>query len=321
MLYLSTKLTVREARRQGIKATYLDRDSNLVKLTRGKTVRVFKASRPPQNSAVSMLICVNKDLTLKILKAAKIPIPRSQVFHDEAKALSSINNFPLPAVVKCGRGTGGENVFANLRTKTDIKKALCEAFSRDENVIVEQLVKGHDYRVLVAKGKAVACLKRIPARITGDGRNSIKELIAQANRDPRRGPMYTKPLVTIEIDENTKRTLRNQGMTLKAIPKLKQEVFVKNTANLCTGGEVEDYTKSIHSDYKRISVKAAKALGNIPFVGLDFITPDITKPWKRSRGVIIEANDAPMIQLHQLPTLGKPVDVAKIFINLVMKKA
>ena len=55
------------------------------------------------------------------------------------------------------------------------------------SVVVEQFAEGRDHRVLVIDGKVAACAERVPARVAGDGRRSIRALVEEANRDPRRG--------------------------------------------------------------------------------------------------------------------------------------
>jgi cyanophycin synthetase len=318
MLYLDTKLTISEARKLGISVKILDRENNLIALRKRKIERIFKATRPPQNNVISFLLCSNKEFTIQILKRANLPVPEGMVFTDLKKALQFSKKVVLPVVVKGTRGAGGKNVLANLKTRSAVDKALREIFGRSETVMIEKMVPGDDYRILVIKGKAVACVKRIPANVIGNGKNNLKELINKENGRPERGKIYTKPLVKIEINSDTKQVLRSQGLTLKSVPPVGKTIYLKSTANLSAGGVVEDYTSRMNPEYAQIAVRASEALGNMAIVGLDIISTDITKPIKKSGGVIIEANDAPMLQLHQLPTIGNPINVCKMFVKLVI---
>ena len=49
--------------------------------------------------------------------------------------------------------------------------------SKNGYVIIEAMLSGHDFRLLVINGKLVAAAKRIPAHVTGDGKKSIQQLI------------------------------------------------------------------------------------------------------------------------------------------------
>jgi cyanophycin synthetase len=58
------------------------------------------------------------------------------------------------------------------------------AFAKNTvNVIVEKFITGFDFRILVIDNKLVAAAKRVPA--LGNGENSIQELIATENLDPK----------------------------------------------------------------------------------------------------------------------------------------
>ncbi|MFC1617965.1 hypothetical protein ACFL2B_01640 [Patescibacteria group bacterium] len=319
MLYLSTKLIIAEAKKLGIKVEIVDRINNFIRLSKGNKSRLIKASQPPQNSVVSHIICCNKFYTKIFLDRAKLPTPKGNFYHSAAEALQNISKIRLPVAVKGTGGSGGENVIAGVESKAVLRKAIKDIAARCGSVIIEEMIQGDDYRVLVIDNKVIGCLKRFPARVFGDGRSTIKQLINKANKDPRRGTSFTKPLVKIEIDADTRAMLKKQRLTLASIPTAKKEILLKTRANQCQGGEVEDFTSRMHNDYKKMSIEAAQALADVKVVGIDFMTPDITQPLKKSRGVIIEANDAPMLQLHQLPTIGKPINVAKKFVQFVMK--
>ncbi|MFC1617966.1 hypothetical protein ACFL2B_01645 [Patescibacteria group bacterium] len=319
MFFLDTKYIIREAKKLGIKTKIIYRDKNFVELQSGKKKQTIMGTYPPQTSVVAHYLCAEKHFAIDFLKRAKLPVPRSRAFTEKSKCLAYASSLPLPVVAKGSDGSGGANVLANLKTKKDLREAIDDLFKRCETVMIEEQAAGDDYRILVIKRKAVACVKRIPANVIGDGKKNIKALISETNKDPRRGPKNTKSLVTIKIDDDTTRVVKEQGYLLNTVPPKGKQIFLKSSANLSEGGETENYTSLVHKDYFKIAEKAALVLDNIPLVGLDIITPDITRPWRETKGVIIEANDAPMLQLHQLPTRGKAINVAKMFVKLIMK--
>jgi D-alanine-D-alanine ligase-like ATP-grasp enzyme len=82
-------------------------------------------------------------------------------------------------------------------------------------------------------------------------------------------------------------------------------VQVRRTANLHTGGTIEDVTERLHPAIAEASVRAAAAL-SIPVTGLDFLVPDVTGP----DYVFIEANERPGLANHEpQPTAERFVDL------------
>ncbi|MCB0360078.1 MAG: hypothetical protein KDD44_10590, partial [Bdellovibrionales bacterium] len=85
-----------------------------------------------------------------------------------------------------------------------------------------------------------------------------------------------------------------------------EELAVRKTANLHTGGTIHDVTDLIHPTVRQAAEATAKAIG-IPVTGLDFIVPEIDGEEYR----IIEANERPGLENHQ------PQPTAERFIDLL----
>ena len=85
-----------------------------------------------------------------------------------------------------------------------------------------------------------------------------------------------------------------------------QRLAVRRTANLHTGGTLEDVTERLHPVLADAAVRAARAL-EIPVVGLDFMVRDAGQP----EYVIIEANERAGLANHE------PQPTAERFIDLL----
>ena len=81
---------------------------------------------------------------------------------------------------------------------------------------------------------------------------------------------------------------------------------MRKTANLHTGGTIEDVTDILHPTLVEAAEQAATVL-NIPVTGLDMIVPDLKGP----EYVIIEANERPGLANHE------PQPTAERFIDLL----
>ena len=69
------------------------------------------------------------------------------------------------------------------------------------------MIQGDDHRLLVIDGKLVAAARRMPGHVVGDGRSTIAELVAEVNRDPRRGAGHENMLTRLELDDAADRLL------------------------------------------------------------------------------------------------------------------
>ncbi len=100
------------------------------------------------------------------------------------------------------------------------------------DVIIEKLLVGSDFRILVVDYKFVAAAKREPAFVIGDGKSTVQELVDQINNDPKRGIGHEKNLTRITIDAMTERLLAGKGLSLKTVLPTEEKLYIKSTANL-----------------------------------------------------------------------------------------
>lgn len=105
----------------------------------------------------------------------------------------------------------GMAVSVGLTTQSEVEEAFARARKVDRWVLIERLILGEDHRVLVAGGRFVAAVQRLPAAVLGDGQHTVAELLAQANADPRRTPGKTTPLNPIRYDEDSERSCASRA--------------------------------------------------------------------------------------------------------------
>jgi D-alanine-D-alanine ligase-like ATP-grasp enzyme len=107
------------------------------------------------------------------------------------------------------------------------------------------------------------------------------------------------------VDGETERCVARQGLALDEVVPEGQELRVRETANLHTGGTLHDVTDELHPALAGVSKKIAETL-EIPVVGLDFIVDDAGD----GRYVFIEANERPGLANHEpRPTAARFVDL------------
>jgi cyanophycin synthetase len=175
-------------------------------------------------------------------------------------------------------------------------------------VIVESFITGEDHRMLVINGELVAVAKRVPGHVVGDGIQTIEQLVEQVNQDPRRGVGHEKVLTRLQFDHQAETLLQKKGYTRSSIPADGEQVFLRSTGNLSTGGTATDMTDTVHPDNIEMAVRAVKAIG-LDVGGVDFLTTDVTESYKEIGGAICEVNAAPGFRMHMAPSEGRPRDV------------
>jgi len=311
----STGAIVEEARRRGIPVRRLNSRS-LVQLGLGKNLRRIQATLSDYTSAIGVEIAQDKDDTKRVLQNIGLPVPGGDVAHSADDAVAIAHDIGFPVLVKPLNANHGRGISGRLDSDDAVRAAYDVAHAIHRRVVVEQFAGGRDHRVLVVNGRVVACAERVPAHVVGDGRRAIRELVAEANRDPRRGVGHTKILTRLPCDAVTEEFLARRGYTLDTVPPAGEMVLLRSTANLSTGGTSIDRTDEMHPDNVTACEMAANIVG-LDIAGIDVLTPDISVPFRENGAVIIEVNAAPGVRMHTHPSEGKARNVGAAVIDML----
>jgi GNAT-family acetyltransferase (TIGR03103 family) len=295
------RIIVDEARRRGIHVEVTDAKGGFFRLTYGgRSVRCREALSE-FTSAVAMSICDDKAVTRRIVEAAGVTVP-AQLNEDSVEARASFLAEHGSVVVKPARGEQGRGVAVGLTTAEVMEAAVERARAISNEVIVEQEFRGEDLRLVVIDYRVVAAAVRRPARVVGDGRSTIAQLI---EKQSRRRSAATGGESTIPVDDETRRCLSEAGNSLESVLPEGTELAVRKTANLHTGGTIHDVTEEVHPTLAQAAVKAARAI-EIPVTGIDLMVKSPMRP----EYVFIEANERPGLANHEpQPTAERFVDL------------
>ena len=296
------RIIVDEARRRGIEIAIDDAEAGLFTLTQGGRRVRCRESLSDLTSAVSMTLCQDKQLTHRTLARAGIRLPAQQLAasaQDNAAFLAEHGS----VVVKPVNGEQGQGVAVDLRDAEALEHAVERARQFDGRVLLESYHPGLDLRIVVIGYEVVAAAIRRPAQVIGDGRNTIGALIEAQSR---RRQAATGGESRIPLDDETHRCLQEAGLDVDSVLEQGRQLAVRRTANLHTGGTLEDVTEQLHPELADAAVRAARALG-IPVVGLDLLVEAADRP----DYVFIEANERVGLANHE------PQPTAERFIDLL----
>lgn len=311
----STGSIVDEAIKRKIPYIRLNRHS-LVQLGYGKNQKRVQATVASTTSSIAVEIACDKEETKNLLEAAEIPVPRGRIIYDEEDMQAAIDKIGYPIVLKPVNGNHGKGATTNVKTWDDAVVALAAAKKYGRAVICEKFITGRDFRLLVINYKFVAAALRTPAAVIGDGKHTIQELIDIVNQDPRRGYGHEKVLTSIKVDDFTMDILNKKEYTLDTVLADKEELWLKPTANLSTGGTATDVTDFVHPTNVFMAERIARIIG-LDICGIDIMAPDLSVPITENGGAILEVNAAPGFRMHLDPTEGLPRNVAEPVIDML----
>lgn len=313
----STRSVVDAARRRGVPVRRLN-EGSLVQFGQGAFQRWILASETDRTGAVAEETAQDKELTRELLRAVGVPVPEGWPVQDEDDAVEAAREMGGAVVVKPQFGNQGRGVATDLRTEEQVRAAYASAVeaSGSASVIVERSAPGGDYRVLVVGGKVVAAAHREPAHVVGDGTRTIRELVEEVNRDPRRGDGHATSLSKIPLDSVSLGVLESQGYSPDSVPPGGETVLVRRNANLSTGGTAEDVTERVHPEVKARCIEAARMVG-LDIAGVDVVARDIARPLEEQGGVVVEVNAAPGLRMHLEPSSGQGRPVGEAILDLI----
>jgi cyanophycin synthetase len=309
----STGSIVRAAEHRGIPVRRLSSGS-LVQLGHGCKQRRICTAETDRTGAIAESIAQDKDLTRELLSQVGVPVPKGRPVNDAEDAWDAAQEIGVPVVVKPQYGNQGRGVITNLTTREQIMTAYAAAKQEGRSIMVERFAPGDDYRVLVVGNKMVAAARREPAHVIGDGTSTIRQLVDEVNRDPRRSDDHATVLTKIKLEPIALALLAEQGYAPDAVPPSGQRVLIRRNANLSTGGTANNVTDAVHPDVAARAIEAAQVIG-LDIAGVDIVACDISRPLEEQGGVIVEVNAGPGLRMHLQPSAGTPRPVGEAIID------
>jgi GNAT-family acetyltransferase (TIGR03103 family) len=298
------RIIAEEALRRGIRVEVTDAQSGEMRLSVGGRTVLTIESMSEFTTAVALSRCDDKRVTRRIMEQAGVRVARGAVAADgDIAEASALLREVGEVVVKPARGEQGKGITVGVTDEDGLERAVALALQFCPHVLVEEFAPGEDLRVIVIDRQVVAAAVRRPAEILGDGRHSVADLVRSTSRRRERA---TSGESRIPLDDTTTAVVAAAGWSMDDVPPNGTRIRVRRTANLHTGGTIEDVTSHLHPEVAAASVRAAEALG-IPVTGLDFLVPAVDGP----DYVFIEANERPGLANHE------PQPVVERFVDLL----
>ena len=327
---LSTQMLLFDAIQKGINFDILDEQDQFLKLWHKDHVEYVKnGNMTSKDNYVVPLAMANKTVTKKILADAGFPVPAGDEFTSLEQGLAYYPLIKNKQIVVKPKSTNfglGISIFQEPASLENYQKALEIAFAEDTAVLVEEFIPGTEYRFFILDGHCEAVLLRVAANVVGDGKHTIRELVAHKNANPLRGHDHRSPLEIIALGDIEQLMLAQQGYTPDDILPDGEKVNLRRNSNISTGGDSIDVTETMDSSYQELAAAMATSMGAWA-CGVDLIIPDETQIASKENPhcTCIELNFNPSMYMHTYCAEGPgqaitPKILDKLFPELVALK-
>jgi len=263
--------------------------------------RYFRYSSLDINRLGSSEIAKDKDYANFFMKRMGYPtIPGSKTFFSDrwANAIGALERkigdayryakkLGFPVIVKPNSGSQGIGVSL-VHSKREFYRAMRFVFERDRVGLVQKVVSGKDYRLVVIDKKVISAYERVALNVIGDGKSTVLALLQKKQRN------FIASSRDTQIKTNDPRIvekLRHQGLSLQSVTERGSRVYLLDNANLSTGGDSVDVTEKIHPEFRQLAVRLTRDMG-LRLCGVDLMVDgDISQ--KPDKYWILEINSAP----------------------------
>lgn len=288
------------AQRDGAEVTWIG-SRMAVTVIDGRRVSVVGSSG--SESALSAAVEGDKLLTKRLLDEVGVSTPSGRIATSEEDTVAAQRELGRTVVVKPRYGAMGKGVTVNIDDENDLRAAFRRARGSAGDVLVEEYIKGAEYRGHGSSEECVAVFKRLLPSVTGNGRDSVTELVASKNSVRKLNPnTMTNPII---LDAVADGALSRQGLDRDSIIPEGQTVIVREVNGITGGGDSRECLDDCPVNVRTATSAAIAAIPGMDWGGTDIIVRDGT-----DEAFVMEVNTVASIGGSVFPVYGKPRDTA-----------
>lgn len=159
MLDPSARVVVDAAKARGIPVFRIE-DSDLVQLGQGELAKRISGASTPLTTHLAVQLASDFVRSRSILARHGVPVPAGEPCRTVNEALAVANEHGFPLVVRARSANQSSREEAG--DESSLRESFARAVSIHEQVLIERLVPGHEFRLLVIDGRFVAAARRVP---------------------------------------------------------------------------------------------------------------------------------------------------------------
>jgi D-alanine-D-alanine ligase-like ATP-grasp enzyme len=276
-------------------------NSGKITLPSGR-VRYFHRLQWDLNTVGAAAIALDKDATARVLKRAGHTVPTGRSFYyvgrmraqrDIGSAYAYAKRLGLPVLLKPNDSSSDQHVTVAY-TRAQLYAAAREVFAASKKLLVQRIARGSDCSIVVLDGEILLASEKTRPYVLGDGRSSIRKLIATSQRRNRAAGHSTELRAD---DVRVGRHLAHNGLTLATVPRHGHRVELLPCGNLGVGGDVRVVTDVLHPKLRALAIRVVADVGlRLASVDLVLSRPCDAPP---KRCTVLEVNSAPGLDTHE----------------------
>jgi cyanophycin synthetase len=276
----------------------------------GARARLMQSTTSDRTPGFGLAMARNKQQTARLLQMAGLPAAVNKRVTSADEAVKAAQDFGGAVVVKPADQDRGDGVAADLHTAAQIRDAFIKARAFSENILVEKMIAGFTHRFTVVAGDVVSVRQRVPGGVTGNGRDSIADLVqAHQQTDRSRRWARRRGRSPVDLDTEALELLAEHTLTAQTVLADGQFQRLRRRDNLSAGGhniELPLDAANVHPDNIQIAIAAAQML-RLDIAGIDLISSDIAQSWRDVGAAICEVNGCPQFNSYDKPEMFQKV--------------
>ncbi len=263
------------------------------------TRRYFRGTSLDLNTLGASEVAQDKDYSNFFMKKMGYPTVPGRAFYsnewaaaigskrDENSAYRYACKLGFPFMVKPNSKSKGVGV-TKVWNKSEFERAVRFILTQDRIFLVQRVVFGKDYRIVVLDNKIISAYERVPLAVIGDGRSSVRTLLARKQKSF----IVSGRDTVIRIDDfRIKWKLKRLGLGMSSVVPKGTRVELLDNSNLSCGGDSVDVTAQMHPGFRKIAIALTRDMG-LRLCGVDLmIKGDITSAPRKYW--VLEINSAP----------------------------
>jgi cyanophycin synthetase len=262
----------------------------------GQGARGIRFSGPVSEHESFLGVRLSKDkiLTNRLLHRLGLPGSEFGVANTIELARNIARNLGYPVVAKPSDRGMGNGITLDIENDAalDTAFALAQSAANNGAVILERQYAGNHHRISVFGGKFKRATEITGAHVVGDGFRTVEALIAAENETRTIADVRAGFVKRLKVDTEMIDHLAKQGYGLADRLPAGVKLQLRMTSNVAAGGRSRDVSAIIHPD----NIAMAEAIARnfwLDAVGIDFVTPDISKSWQEIRSAVVDVNSHP----------------------------
>lgn len=275
----------------------------------------------PLNGATAFGISRDKAHTNTVLARAGLPVIPGRLFFLKARnsklrapgreiddALAAFRAMAKPVFCKPNQGSHGDHAEA-VSDETGFRDYLARVRERYDDVLLQPVIDGDEYRVFCLDGEAVYATRKEDFAIAGDGHSDLRALLHAHNAG------FAGTGVSGIGEHAALEALKQRhGLSPEHVPAAGEKLVLPGRRNLGAGGDVAWFTTDVPAPLAGLALKAAAAL-DLRVSGIDIF--DVSPARDLSSLVVIEVNGNPGIQ--SLEAVGRDDLIDRIWTTVLAR--